>query len=191
LPSDSSLLPEGSHTELRIDIKHSSYKKTLPFLKHLQATGLLTLVATDRIATVNRQHDLFRLYKDRIKVEQIEDFRTQVSVSGGGGGTGDHSTSDALMAKLKIIDLCKFPRPLRDLFVSVIQSNPTCHEAISLEDHLSWLTGDGPYGECMTHSEVSNFSIPPSLMSDLCSSNGSSQLTLRSNLSKTLREKAL
>jgi hypothetical protein len=107
---------------------------------------------TDRIATVSRQHDLFRLYKDHIRVENLDDFRAQITLSGGGGGGGEHTSSEA---RLKIIDLVKFPRPLRDIFVTAIRNNPSHHEAIDLEDHLTWLVGEGPYGECMTHSEVS------------------------------------
>lgn len=155
LPTDVGLfLPKTQHCEIKLEIKHSSYKKTSAFLKHLQSYGLLTLV-NDRIVSVNRQHEYFRDYKDHIRVENSEEFRMHVSVSSSNEHNASHpsKTVSDPSSRLKIIDLFKFPRPIREVLVSVVR-NGGSNSLKDLEDHLSWLMGEGPYGECMIHSEV-------------------------------------
>jgi hypothetical protein len=150
LPTDSSFLPEHCQSaELKIDIKHSSYKKTLAFLKHLQAIGLLSLI-TDRVASVNRQHELFREFKDQLRVENSDEFRMHVTVLSGGGDHSNTSSANDPNSRLKIIDLFKFPRPLREVLMAVVRNG----QGEELEENLPWLMGEGSYGECMTHSQV-------------------------------------
>jgi hypothetical protein len=82
------------------------------------------------------------------------------AVSSSGAGDQKASGNDS-NTRLKIIDLFKFPRPLREVFMAVVRNG----QGVDLEEHLPWLMGEGPYGECMTHSEVAHSLFSPYLTS--------------------------
>lgn len=146
---------------MRIDVKHSSFKKTLSLLKHLQSLGLLNLVSTDRLGSINRQHQLFRDYKDHIKVDDVDKFKSSVFISTSNefsdklvSTSASSSTFADNQNKLKIVDLFKFPRPLKEVFTTEIRNSI---DETNLEEHLNIFTGEGTYNECLTSSEVNYF----------------------------------
>ncbi len=144
-------------------MKHSSFKKTLSFLKYLQTHGLLTLTLSgheDRLVAINRQHQYFLEHKEQIKVPDVEEFKAQMQLSTGDhshtGKKDDHSgTTHSKDSKLKVLDLFKMPRPLKEVFLSVLRNleiNQSTEEGTT--PTLSCLLGEGIYGECLTNAEV-------------------------------------
>lgn len=156
IPSDALIFPESARNDIRIDVKHSSFKKTLSLLKHFQTLRLLTLVANDRLGSINRQHELFREYKDQIKVDNVDEFKTNVFVASS-TENNDKRTSTISSGnshdnqnKLKIIDLFKFPRPIKEVFLTEIRNSI---DEDTLQDN-NIFNGEGMYNECVTNSEV-------------------------------------
>ena len=118
-----------------IDIKATSYKKVSTFLRHIHSLGLLTLQekgGVSAVVAVQRQHDLYR----GVKVDHPEEFRSHV-LGTPSESEGSSARKSLGTGKIKVVELYKMSKPVRELFGTV----------------------RGQYGECLKQSEVRTLSL--------------------------------
>ena len=129
-----------AHTE--IDIRHSSFSKVSKFFQFASSTlGLLELQevssGVDAVASIARQHDLFKTHKADILVEDADLFRNEIQTvnatsSALDAGSNTHSSplsglraSDVIAnveigSAVKVMDIYKLTKDLKKEFQAFI-----------------------------------------------------------------------
>lgn len=156
------------HNHQRLDIRSSSYAKASVFLNHLQSTGLLSLGLrggeeagkTEEVRAVERQHELFRLHGEDVKVTDPEAFRASLAALAtskmlsylSAGGAGGGAAAGGVVA---VLDLYRFPRPLKEALefpVSVLAVEGETEGSDKVTGERLQVAGE--FGECLTGPEV-------------------------------------